>query len=134
MVRRIVGSISHLGSVGIFLVPASAQHSGGVGGICRPEPNIYWRPYWCSRNALANEIAAPEKVPPGAAFSSPSPPPMVRHWLNNWSKKTNPTKKNKNPHQQRNKQNKTKTNKQWHVIFCLWDGICKISLAANGKE
>ena len=28
-------------------------------GYCRPRPNIYGRPCWCSRNTFASEIAAP---------------------------------------------------------------------------
>ena len=39
-------------------------------GYCRPGPNIYGRPYWCSRNTFASEIAAPVKMPP------PRPPPL----------------------------------------------------------
>ena len=31
------------------------------GGITRPGPNIYGRPYWCSRNIFASEIATPVK-------------------------------------------------------------------------
>ena len=32
-------------------------------GYCRPGPNIYGRPYWCSRNTFASEIAAPVWAP-----------------------------------------------------------------------
>ena len=42
-------------------------------GYCRPGPNIYGRPYWCSRNTFAIEIAAPVKVTP----PRPSPPPCT---------------------------------------------------------
>ena len=48
-------------------------------GYCRPGPNIYGRPYWCSRNTFASEIATPVKVSPGTAAPSPTPtfvPPL----------------------------------------------------------
>ena len=45
------------------------RHQWRSRGYCRPGPNIYRRPYWCSRNTFANEIAAHVKVPP-----SPPPP------------------------------------------------------------
>ena len=46
-------------------------NSGGAGGgeYCHPGPNIYGRPYWCSRNTFAREIAAP------------SSPPLLRHCI-----------------------------------------------------
>ena len=40
-------------------------------GYCRPGPNIYGRPYWCSRNTYASAIAAPVKVPAAAPYAPP---------------------------------------------------------------
>ena len=33
-------------------------------GYFHPGSNIYGRPYWCSRNTFASEIAAPSPTPP----------------------------------------------------------------------
>ena len=51
----------------LVLLPCSGGAEGEVGvggGDCRPGPNVYGRPYWCSRNTFASEIAAPAAASP----------------------------------------------------------------------
>ena len=43
-------------------------------GYCRPGPNIYGRPYWCSRNTFAARNCRPCK---GRTPSAPPPPAHV---------------------------------------------------------
>ena len=83
-------------------------------------PNIYGRLYWCSRNAFASEIAAPEKVPPGAAFSSPSPPPLCSATGSTTGLKKKPTKKTpkKTPSTQKTTQKQKQTNSGMLYFVC----------------
>ena len=51
-----------------------AEQWGGGGEVyCRQGPNIYGRPFWCSRNTFASEIVAPVKAAPRP---SPFAPPL----------------------------------------------------------
>ena len=60
------------------------KNSGGAWVYCRPGPNIYERPYWCSRNTFVSEIATTHPPPP-------PPPPLAPPLVKNPTTKTNIT-------------------------------------------